>query len=65
MHACYNCRFYSASAYNECKESQAERVLDKDRNNYCDYFKFAEGQEHIKGSADKDKARRELDDLFK
>ena len=40
MHTCLNCRFYSTSAYNECLEPSAEKVKDKDRNNYCEYFSF-------------------------
>ena len=38
LHVCLNCRFYDQTAYNECKEPQAERVLEKDRSNFCDYF---------------------------
>ena len=40
LHACMNCKFYDQSAYNECREPQAERVVDKDRANFCDYFTF-------------------------
>lgn len=39
---CLNCRFYDESAYNQCTEPQAERVLEKDRANFCDYFEFVE-----------------------
>jgi hypothetical protein len=38
LHACRQCRFYDARAYNECHEPQAERVLDKTRGNFCEYF---------------------------
>lgn len=38
LHICRNCCFYDESAYNECKESSAEKVKDKERNNYCEYF---------------------------
>ncbi len=38
LHICLNCRFYDESAYNECKESSADRVSDKEKNNYCGYF---------------------------
>ena len=40
---CRNCAFYDASAYNECRESNAERVSDRDRANRCDYFQPGEG----------------------
>ena len=38
LHVCKNCNFYDVSAYNECKEPSAERVLDKTKSNFCDYF---------------------------
>jgi hypothetical protein len=38
LHACLNCAHYDASAYNECRESSAERVSDRDRANRCEYF---------------------------
>ena len=37
---------------NECRENQAERVLDKERSNFCDYFKPAKG-----GGADPNASR--------
>ncbi|MFN2424943.1 MAG: hypothetical protein ABR587_00700 [Candidatus Binatia bacterium] len=38
LRCCLNCRFHDLSAYNECAEPSAERVLEKDRANFCDYF---------------------------
>jgi len=29
LHCCLNCSFYELGAYNDCREPQAERVLDK------------------------------------
>lgn len=39
LHICKNCFFYDVSAYNECRETQAERVLNKEKFNFCDFFK--------------------------
>ena len=64
LHCCYNCSFYDQSAYNECRESQAERVLDKDRSNFCDYFSFASGQKAARNSNSKSDTLKDLDDLF-
>ena len=36
---CKGCIFYDRDSHNECRENQAERVLDKERSNFCDYFK--------------------------
>ena len=38
LRCCLNCRFHESSAYNECLEPSAERVLEKNRANFCDYF---------------------------
>lgn len=38
LHSCRQCRFHDPRAYNQCGEPQAERVLDKERGNFCEYF---------------------------
>jgi hypothetical protein len=40
LHCCLNCTFYDKGAYNNCLEPQAERVLEKCRSNFCDFFSF-------------------------
>jgi hypothetical protein len=41
LHCCRQCGFYDPRAYNACAEPQAERVLDKERANFCEYFTVA------------------------
>lgn len=36
---CRNCEFYAASLNNECHETQAERVVDKEKSNFCEFFR--------------------------
>jgi len=43
LHVCKNCRFYEPGAYNDCRETQAERVLDKEKANFCEFFSFGTG----------------------
>lgn len=64
LRCCLNCTFYDAASYNACRESQAERTLDKERSNFCDYFTFKEssGEKGVGGG--KDKAIDKLDALF-
>ncbi len=38
VHACLNCAHYDKGSYNECKESAADVVKEKDRSNFCDHF---------------------------
>lgn len=42
LHSCRQCRFFDRRAYNECKEPSAERVLEKEKANHCDFFSAAE-----------------------
>ena len=64
LHVCLNCRFHDPSAHNECRESSAERVRDRDRANRCDYFSPGDREGGAAGSA-RETARSALDDLFK
>ncbi len=65
LRCCLNCSHYNPSYYNQCIESQAERVLDKDRANFCDYFKFKDRVSKAMAEGDKSSIRKKLDDLFK
>jgi hypothetical protein len=65
LHVCLNCVFYSPGAYNECREPQAERVVEKSRNNFCDYFTLAGGSIRGRAASKKDDARSRLDNLFR
>lgn len=40
-HVCKNCQFYDPKVYNECREPQAEVVMEKDRANRCEFFQPA------------------------
>ena len=39
LRCCLNCGFYEPSAYNECSEPAADRVVDKQAANFCDLFR--------------------------
>jgi len=66
VRCCKNCRHYDTSSYNDCRERQAERVLDKERANMCDYFQIAQDR---KGGNPNDSKKKDalsaLDSLFK
>ncbi len=63
LHVCRNCRHHDPSAYNECRESSAERVSDRERANRCDYFEPGEGRGG--GDGGRSKALGDLESLFK
>lgn len=64
-HVCLNCSFYDKAAYNECKEPNAERVVEKNRRNFCDYFKPGSGSGQKSAGKSKEDILKELDNLFK
>lgn len=39
LHSCLSCRHYDPSVSDGCREDRAEFVLDKDKANFCDYFR--------------------------
>jgi hypothetical protein len=61
---CKGCIHYDSSAHNECRENQAERVLDKERSNFCDYFKPRKGGA-ANPNASRDAQKAAADALFK
>ncbi len=63
LHVCLNCRHHDPSAYNECRETNAERVGDRDRANRCDYFSPGDGSGA--GGPAQSAAKDALDSLFK
>jgi hypothetical protein len=62
LHCCRNCRFYDASLYNQCREPRAERVVEKERENRCDWFETAPPGRG--GSGSQDDPRKKFDSLF-
>jgi hypothetical protein len=63
LHACLNCEFHDPAYNNQCRETQADRVVDKDRANFCDYFTPAKGgRKPVAAPSD---ARTRLDAMFK
>ena len=63
LHCCLQCKFYDPGSYNECKEVLAERMVDKERPNICEYFVLNGAKEG--GFGRKAMAKQALEDLFK
>jgi hypothetical protein len=62
LHVCRACSFYDPGYNNQCRETMAERVVDKERFNFCEYFK--PGDARAKPAA-KTGAQDKLEALFK
>ncbi|MCC6766177.1 MAG: hypothetical protein IT293_16075 [Deltaproteobacteria bacterium] len=63
LRACRQCRFFDPAVADACREPQAERVAEKARANFCDYFAVAERGASAPAGAPAD-ARAALDRLF-
>ncbi|MCB0347433.1 MAG: hypothetical protein KDD37_01285 [Bdellovibrionales bacterium] len=63
VHVCKNCEFYDTSSYNECRETTADPVKEKERANFCDFFKPSSKSSNAKEQTDKLKSAAEA--LFK
>ncbi len=72
-HVCLNCGLYDPAYNNQCRETMAERVVDKDRANFCEYFtpspsaraSRAPASQITINSREKIPAKTQLDALFK
>ena len=40
VRSCMMCSFYDSKAYNECREPMADRITEKEKANFCDFYKF-------------------------
>ena len=38
FHSCQMCLYYDPACYNGCREPKAERIVDKSKANFCDFF---------------------------
>ena len=45
LRSCINCGHYDPGLYNSCREPQAERVMDKGKRNFCDFFTRGKGRD--------------------
>lgn len=61
---CRNCVHFDKTRNNECREEQAMRQVDKEKGNFCDWFKARSGAVNSSGSSKTD-LKSAADALFK
>ena len=64
LHICLNCEFYDPHAYRQCRESIHEPVQEKEKANFCDFFRASQGGT-ARMSTGEDDALSKLKNLFK
>ena len=64
LHVCKLCEWYNITVAKHCREPIAEEVQDKERANYCDYFKPVPDAYSNAGATAAVQAKSQLDALF-
>ena len=68
LHCCLNCANYDTSSSNHCREPLAEWVSDRERANFCDFFRPTQAAIPARArgqSGPLDEARSAFENLFK
>jgi hypothetical protein len=64
LHICRMCIFYAPAVTKACREDDADEVREKERANFCDYFRPAENAFDADRAAAEKQAVDQLQGLF-
>lgn len=64
LHVCRMCRHFDPSVPRQCREDDAEEVIDKERLNFCDWYVASDAAFDPRLKSEEDRARAALDALF-
>ncbi len=64
LKVCLNCRFYRPGSHWDCLETIQEPVAEKDRSNYCEFFRFKSSAPAEVESRARDTAKDAFNKLF-
>lgn len=64
LHVCRMCVHYDPGVPKQCREDDAEEVVEKERLNFCDWFIASEAAFDSGRKAEEEQARAALDALF-
>lgn len=69
LRCCRGCRHFDPTRRFQCKEPVESNVVNKEKNNFCDWFQARDVVKRTGGAtnptADKDDRKKKFDDLFK
>ncbi len=63
LHACRQCFWYDARVAKQCREPMAEWMADKEKSNFCDYYKLND-KTRVVADTKADEAKEALKKLF-
>lgn len=63
LRCCKMCIHYDPKSYNDCRESMADRIQDKEKANFCDYFKI--GSSFVDANKEREALLAKANALFK
>lgn len=64
LRCCKNCQSYDPNVHNQCLETTAEFIRDRERANFCAHFTFRDTDAPA-GADNTDAARAKLAEMFK
>ena len=64
LHVCRMCEFFDTAVADSCREPVADRVLEKERANFCGYLRISSRKWVASDTSTSDQARQDLDALF-
>ena len=64
LHVCRMCMFYDPNSIDQCTQEDAEEVREKERANFCDYYKPRTGAYLARDTSQTDAAKDKLNALF-
>ena len=64
LHVCKTCHFYDEKVYNECGEPAADRVKDKEKSNFCEFYQTVSTSPQGKKTLSKEDLRAQAEALF-
>jgi hypothetical protein len=65
IHTCVSCRFYSPGKPSDCQIPGIETVKEKEKNNFCEDFKFDITQKTQASKVSKQESIKNFNSLFK
>ena len=64
LHVCRMCQHFDPAVPRQCREDDAEEVIEKERLNFCDWFVASEDAFDSRRKSEEDRARAALDAMF-